>query len=238
MEHATVIFPTYNEAKNIASIIQAVRQVRPELGILVVDDNSPDGTADVVKRIAEQDSRVSLLLRHGKEGLGKAYIHAFQEVLADSRVRRIVTMDADLSHDPKYLPEMLAAVENVDVCIGSRYIPGGGTEGWARWRRSLSAFANRYCRAIAGIPVHDVTAGFMVIRVDALARVPLDALDNSGYAFLMELKYVLWKTGAKFAEVPIIFTERKEGESKISNRVIFEGVLAPWKMIWKKSVGR
>jgi dolichol-phosphate mannosyltransferase len=144
-----------------------------------------------------------------------------------------VPMDADFSHDLRYLPEMLAAAESVDVCIGSRHVPGGGTQGWEPWRRFLSAFANRYCRAITRMPLHDMTAGFMVIRAEVLARAKINALDNSGYAFLMELKYLLWKTGATFAEMPIVFKERREGESKISNHIIFEGVSAPWKMTWK-----
>ena len=233
MEVTTVILPTYNEANNIGAIIDAIRSVRSDLRILVVDDNSPDRTADVVKRISERDLLVSLLLRERKEGLGKAYIHAFRKVLADLAVKRIVTMDADFSHDPRYLPELLAAAESVDICIGSRYVPGGGTQNWEPWRRFISKLANRYCRAITGMPHNDTTAGFMVIRTEALAKLRINALDNSGYAFLIELKYLLWKSGATFVEVPIVFKARREGESKMSSHIMLEGALAPWKMLWK-----
>ncbi len=230
MNSLTVILPTYNESGNIATIIERIFQHVPEAQVLVVDDNSPDGTASIVEKIMQSEPRLRLLKRAGKEGLGKAYLHAFSEVLKDQSVQRILMMDADLSHDPSYIQAMIRANTDADVVIGSRYCAGGGTQGWKPWRKLLSGFANRYCRTITGMPIYDATAGFILIKVDALRSADISSFDASGYAFLMELKYRLWRRGAHFAEVPIIFVERREGQSKISKHIILEGVLAPWKM--------
>lgn len=229
-----ILLPTYNEAGNVPSIISAIRAAVPQARILVVDDNSPDGTADVVRGLAQHHPQLRLLMRQGKEGLGKAYLHAFAEALQEKGIEAVLMMDADHSHDPAYIRPMLKRLDSADVVTGSRYVRGGGTEGWERWRMLLSRFGNRYCGLVTGMPIADATAGFNMLRTDMLRRIDLGALDSSGYAFQMELKYLLWKAGARHAEVPIIFKKRREGESKLSNHIIAEGLLAPWKMRFKQ----
>ena len=233
MQNIVVIIPTYNEAQNIALIASGVRESAPEVRILIVDDNSPDGTASIVRELITKDTNISLLSRKGKEGLGKAYLNAFAEVLKDPSVEWIQMMDADFSHDPKYLPNMFAASEHADVVIGSKYVPGGGTVGWVAWRRWLSRFANRYCRVITGMPVNDCTAGFILMRTSFMLKAHLEDIRAKGHAFMMELKYRLWKEGARIVEIPILLEDRQHGASKMSRGVIIEGVLAPWKMRFK-----
>ncbi len=230
----TVVIPTYNEARNIGPLIQHIHGIAPFVSVLVMDDNSPDGTADVVTRVCRGDERVSLIVRPEKRGLGAAYIDAFRRLLGDPAVRRIVTMDADFSHDPAHLPALLAAAEHYDLVIGSRYVPGGGIARWELWRRQLSRWANRYVRAVLRKPVRDWTTGYQCISTNALRRIDLDAIDLSGYAFLQQLKYDLLRSGASWCEVPIVFQARREGESKISGFIIREGILGPWKMRMKR----
>ena len=229
-----IIIPTYNEKENISQIISEIFSLLPGVFILVVDDNSPDGTAEIVRDLKKKFPNISLLLRSKKEGLGKAYINAFQETLKDKDVKKIIMMDADFAHNPAYLPEMLKAAEDFNVVIGSRHIKGGGTEGWELWRRVLSKGANFYCRQFLRLPIHDYTSGFNVIDADFLRRIDFSKIDISGYAFLIELKYLLSKEGASLKEIPIVLKNRPAGESKISNHIIREGVFAPWKMIFKK----
>ncbi len=226
----TIILPTYNEAGNITSIIERILSVVPEVTILVADDNSPDGTADVVRSLTQKHKQVELFFRGKKEGLGRAYLSAFRHVLQRSDVEFIVTMDADHSHDPEYLPAMLECAKTHDVVVGSRYCHGGGTQGWEFWRVVLSRFGNLYARFVTRTPVNDMTAGFIVLRASFLRSSPLERIELSGYAFLMELKYLLWRRGARMAEVPIIFKNRREGESKITNHIIREGLIAPWRL--------
>lgn len=228
-----IVIPTYNEKENIQRLVPAVFALLPEARITVVDDNSPDGTAEAVRSLQSSYPNLFLLSRNRKEGLGRAYIHAFKEILKQNPAK-LVMMDADLSHHPQYLPAMLAEADSHDVVIGSRYTAGGRTEGWELWRRLLSRYANLYCRTITRLPIRDCTSGFKVINADFLKKIDLSRIDLSGYAFLMELKYALWQAGARFKEVPIIFRNRVGGESKISNHIIREGVLAPWKMIMRK----
>jgi len=230
-----VVLPTYNESGNIALIIDAIFSYEPEASILVVDDNSPDGTADIVRKISVVNPRVSLLFRDRKEGLGRAYVHAFRQIINDSRYQRILTMDADFSHNPKYIPEMIRHGLQNDVVIGSRYSNSeGGTSGWEMWRRILSRAGNAYCKLITGMPIYDCTAGFILINKKLLSEKKMQELDLSGYAFLIELKYLLWMSGAKIKEIPIVFEKRKDGESKLSNHIIAEGLIAPWKMRLKR----
>ena len=229
-----VIIPTYNERENIAQIISETFKLLPGIFILVVDDNSPDGTANIVKRLQKEFPNLSLLQRDKKEGLGKAYINAFEETLKDKNVKKIVMMDADFTHNPEYLAEMLKAADSFDVVIGSRHIRGGKTEGWELWRRILSKGANLYCRFVIRLPIFDYTSGFNVINTDFLRKIDFSKIDISGYAFLIELKYLLWKAGASLKEVPILLKSRRGGESKISSHIINEGILAPWKMLFKK----
>jgi dolichol-phosphate mannosyltransferase len=229
-----IILPTYNEKENVGNLIPQIFAIVPDIFIVVADDSSPDGTAKVVTELREKYSHLSLISRPQKNGLGKAYIHAFNHVLSDPEVTNIIMMDSDFSHQPKYLPEMLEKSKHYDVVTGSRYIEGGGTEGWELWRRLLSFLGNFYCRTITGMPIKDCTAGFNVIRATLLKKVDFSKIDMSGYAFIMELKYNLYTLGGTFYEVPIIFLNRTGGESKMSSHIINEGVLAPWKMIWKK----
>ncbi|MFA6561953.1 MAG: polyprenol monophosphomannose synthase [Verrucomicrobiia bacterium] len=227
-----IVVPTYNERENVEALVPRLFRQIPDAAVLIVDDNSPDGTAAAVELLRERFPNLRLLKRRGKEGLGKAYIHAFTEVLKDPDVGIVAMMDADLSHDPAYLPAMFEKIEQgiADIVIGSRYIAGGGTEGWELWRRMLSAGGNKYCRFITGMPLSDCTGGFNVMRASALRKLRLEEINLSGYAFIMELKYAFFKTGAVFAELPIVFQNRKQGESKISNHIIREGVIAPWRM--------
>lgn len=229
-----IVLPTYNEAENVRVLVPRIFEIVPDVHILIADDNSPDGTAQVVMELQKKYPQLSLISRQKKDGLGRAYLNAFTHVLKDSQVRSIVMMDADLSHSPKYLPEMLVRSTSYSVVTGSRYVIGGGTEGWELWRRVLSFFGNLYCRSITHMPLRDCTAGFNVISADLLRKIDFSKMDMSGYAFIMELKYLLYKTGATFYEVPITFVNRVGGESKMSSHIINEGILAPWKMICRK----
>jgi dolichol-phosphate mannosyltransferase len=228
-----VIIPTYNERKNIERLVPLIFSYTPHIRVFVVDDSSPDGTSDAVEQLRSKYPKLQLIRRLRKEGYGRACVHAFREVLGDSSVHTIVTMDADFSHDPQSLPELLSPGNSESVVVGSRYVAGGKIVGWQFWRRMLSMVGNWYCRTIIGMPVRDCTGGYNAISVDALRRLNLNELDLSGYAFIMGLKHALFISGASFREVPITFVNRKEGESKISNHIIREGIIAPWKMRFK-----
>ncbi len=234
---ALVLLPTYNEKDNIQLVLEKIFNSIPGISVLVVDDNSPDGTASQVKDLQQRWPQLFLFQRERKEGLGKAFIATFKKVLVDySNFEAVVMMDADLSHDPKYIPEMLRQLERYDVVVGSRYISGGGTEGWELWRRALSYFGNVYCRFITRLPVHDCTAGFNCIRFSLLRRLVFDELGSfTGYAFEMALKYSFWRKSATFKEIPIIFKNRSLGKSKMSNQIIREGIMTPWRLIFTHS---
>lgn len=223
-----IVVPTYNERENIKKLVPAIFAAIPSVRVIVVDDDSPDGTAGAVRSLMERHPNLSLLLRTTDKGFGKAYIAGFTEALKDPGTRTVVMMDADLSHDPTRLPAMFEKFGPYDVVIGSRYVPGGRTEGWELWRRILSRWGNFYARTITGLPIRDCTAGFNVISARHLRDLNFSGAAMSGYAFIMELKYSLFKAGARFAEVPIVFRNRQEGESKISGHIMREGVLAPW----------
>ncbi len=225
-----IVIPTYNEKENIQRLIPLIFQTIPGVNVVVADDSSPDGTGQEVLDLKYKYPNLDLITRKDKNGLGKAYIYAFKEILKDSSVKRIVMMDADFSHDPKYLVSMFKNSENYSVVIGSRYIVGGKTEGWELWRRMLSFFGNFYCRTITGMPIMDCTGGFNVIHADLLRKIDFSKMDMSGYAFIMEIKYLLYKAGGTFFEVPITFVNRVGGESKISGHIISEGIVAPWKI--------
>jgi len=230
-----VLLPTYNEKENIALMLQTLSALLPEAKILVIDDNSPDGTGRVVKELIPRYPRVSLLHREKKQGLGKAYLAGFKHVLQNHpEVKRIIMMDADFSHDPKFLPAMIKESEKSEVIIGSRYVFGGGVEGWEPWRKYLSSLGNIYCRLICRLPIRDFTAGFYVINTGWLKKIDLNLISSSGYAFQFELKYRLYQAGASFKEFPITFKNRVNGESKITNHIIREGLIAPWRIIFKK----
>ncbi len=233
-----IILPTYNERENVETFIPEIFSVVPNIWITVMDDNSPDGTAEIVRSLMKKYPRLNLICKEKKEGLGKAYIYAFREVLKDKDVKSIIMMDADFSHDPRYILSMRKEALTHDVVVGSRYVRGGKTVGWELWRRALSYYGNLYSRIILRLSLHDLTSGFYFIKAETLRRIDFDLMDSSGYAFQIEFKYLLHKTGAKFKELPIVFVNRKGGESKISNHIVREGLLAPWKMIFRKIIMR
>lgn len=233
-----ILLPTYNERENIGVIIPEILALIPDIAILVVDDNSPDGTAHSVRALMDRYPQVSLLQRQNKTGLGDAYIEAMQRVIQNPEIRFIITMDADGSHEPRYVQNFLAHANDYDLIIGSRYVRGGGIAQWEIWRKFLSRFGNTYARFLAGLPIYDCTSGFMCIRRTTLENVPFDVISSLGYSFLIELKFHLIHTlRARVKEVPIVFQSRRGGESKISNQIISEGVKAPWRLfkrrIWR-----
>lgn len=234
MKKKYIVVPTYNERENIERLLRSIFLHVPDAHVMIVDDNSPDGTGSIVEALMIEFPNIEILKRSGKQGLGKAYIQAFKKILARNNAETIVMMDADLSHDPAALPAMFKLQEKADVVTGSRYIKGGSIEGWELWRRGLSFGGNLYARAILRMGISDLTGGFNVMNAETLSRVDLDNIKASGYAFIMELKHGLFKQHARFVEYPITFVNRTEGESKISNHIIKEGVFAPWGIIFKK----
>ena len=230
-----IILPTYNERSNVSELIPLIFKLHPDINILVVDDNSPDNTAQEVKNLQARFNKLELLEREKKEGLGRAYIAAFKEVLKKDNVDLIIMMDADFSHDPRYLSVMFDKARDFDLLIGSRYIAEGGIESWEKWRRFLSRAGNVYCRFVLRKPIFDWTAGFNCIKADFLRKIDFGKLNFSGYAFIISLKYYLLEAGAKVKEIPIIFKARREGESKLSHHIIWEGVLTPWRLFFSKT---
>lgn len=230
-----IILPTYNERENIALIISNIVKTIPNIRIMVVDDNSPDGTAQIVRELQNQFPDLLLYERKIKEGLGNAYKDSFEKILKELDVENIITMDSDFSHAPEDLLPMLKFIQTCDVVIGSRYIPGGKICGWKLRRRVLSRLGNLYCKIMIGVPINDLTGGFNVISVKALQKIPFRDILSSGFAFFIELKTMLWKSGAKILESPITFQDRVAGSSKISKSIITEGLKAPWKIILKNS---
>ncbi|OHA09520.1 MAG: hypothetical protein A3B37_00850 [Candidatus Sungbacteria bacterium RIFCSPLOWO2_01_FULL_59_16] len=231
-----IIIPTYNEAENITPLIAELFQAAPvDARILVVDDGSPDGTAGIIRALAAKEPRLSLLTRPGKLGMGSAYRAAFRRVLDEGADEAIVTMDADFSHNPEYVPQLIREAENHDLVIGSRYIAGGGIENWELWRRALSWGGNLYVRMITGLPIRDCTAGFSCMRTDFLRRVPFERVKPSGYAWWFTLRMMLYRRGARIREIPVTFTERRLGQSKINTHIIYEGLVEPWRIRFSKS---
>lgn len=225
-----VLIPTYNERDNLKPLIDALMAI-DGLRALIVDDNSPDGTGDVAEVLAAAShGRVSVIRRSGPRGLGRSYIEGMAAALRTDATH-ICQMDADFSHDPAALPGLLDATGHADLVIGSRYIPGGALRHWPAHRVMLSRFANWYVRAITRLPVHDCTSGFRCWTRDLLARLPLDRIVSDGYAFLVELAWEAQAAGGRIVEVPITFVERREGQSKMSGRVIAESVVLPWKLV-------
>lgn len=222
---ACVVLPTYNEAQNIRDIVARVLASTPDVDVLVVDDNSPDGTGKIADEIAASEPRVHVLHRPGKAGLGRAYIAGFHAALAQS-YDAAIEMDSDFSHDPDDIPRLLAAAEHADVAIGSRWVRGGRTRGWSKGREALSRGANIYARAVLRFVVRDSTAGFRCYRRAVLETVPLDDVRSEGYAFQIEMTWRAWGLGFRIAEVPITFSERREGVSKMSRRIVYEAFFA------------
>lgn len=220
-----VVIPTYNEAENIAHALTRVRAAVPHADVLVVDDSSPDGTGEVVRATAADLGQIDLLTRPGKAGLGAAYRAGFAYGL-EAGYEVLVEMDADLSHDPDALPSLLAGIdEGADLVIGSRYVPGGSIPAWAWYRQALSRGGNRYASALLRLPVADATAGFRAYRADLLRQIDLEQVRADGYGFQIEMTYRSAQRHAKVVEVPIAFTDRTMGTSKMSSRIIVEALL-------------
>jgi len=226
-ERALVIIPTYNERVNLPIIVPQVLEQDPRLEVLVVDDNSPDGTGGLADELAAADARVHVLHRQSKEGLGRAYLAGFRWAL-ERDYDLVLEMDADRSHDPKYLPALLAATEEAEVVIGSRYKNGVNVINWPMSRLLLSYFANKYAHWVTGLPLSDATGGFKCFRSVVLRSIDLDAVRSNGYAFQIEMSFRAWKKGFRLAEVPIVFTDRVEGHSKMSKRIVREAVWMVW----------
>ncbi|QCX53018.1 polyprenol monophosphomannose synthase [Elizabethkingia sp. JS20170427COW] len=233
-----VIIPTYNERDNIRDIIQAVMQLQQDFYVLIVDDSSPDGTGDIVSSmISEYPNQLFLTVRKVKDGLGKAYLHGFQWAL-DHGYDYIFEMDADFSHNPNDLPRLYEACLNADMAIGSRYSQGVNVVNWPMGRVLLSYFASKYVRMVLGIPVHDTTAGFVCFARKTLETIGLDKIKLKGYGFQIEMKYRTFKKGLKIVEVPIIFTDRTKGESKMNGSIIQEALFGVLNLRWKSIINR
>jgi dolichol-phosphate mannosyltransferase len=230
MNPALVCIPTYNERDNLEPITQAVLAADPRVDILVVDDNSPDGTGKLADELAAREPRIRVLHRAKKEGLGRAYLHAFREALA-AGYTYILEMDADFSHDPRYLPGLLdMALGGADLVLGSRYVPGGGTVNWGVGRRFISRGGSLYARSILGVGIRDLTGGFKCFHRRVLESIELDAVKSTGYAFQIELTYRTLKKGFTVREVPIVFEDRRVGQSKMSRKIFLEALTMVWKL--------
>jgi len=228
----TVVTPTFNEAENLPRLVSALFALPLDLRLLIVDDNSPDGTGKLADELAISNDRVQVLHRPGKLGLRSAYLNAFQRVMQED-VDAIVQMDADFSHDPAVLPEMAACIESCDLVIGSRYVEGGSVdEQWPLWRKQLSAFGNSYARTILRFPLRDVTTGYRMWRRETLQSMPLERIRSNGYVFLVEMAYLAYCLDYRIAETPIYFADRRWGKSKMSFRIQFEAALRVWQLWW------
>lgn len=229
-----VVTPTYNERDNLPILVGGIL-AHEGYRVLVVDDGSPDGTGAVADALAaSHPGRVEVLHRTGTRGLGRSYIDGLKIAIARSEVDVVCQMDADLSHDPTYLPALVAAATGNDVVIGSRYLQGVSVVNWPLHRIFLSAFANRYIRAVTGLTPRDCTSGYRCWRREALARLPLDGMVSDGYAFLVEMLFEAKRTGCRIGEVPIIFVERRQGESKVSTPVLVESLITPWRLRFRR----
>jgi dolichol-phosphate mannosyltransferase len=231
----TIVMPTYNEAENLPKMADTLLALPlKNLNLLVVDDNSADGTGTIADMLAQKyPGKLTVIHREGKLGLGTAYIDGFKHLLqGDSDV--IGQMDADFSHPPEKIIELVEALNDCDVAVGSRYIPGGSLdEHWPLWRKGLSSFANFYARAILNLPIKDTTGAFRLIKRDALKKLPLDRIRSNGYVFQVELAYLMHKVGLSFKEVPIYFKERELGASKMSFGIQLEAALRVWALLWQ-----
>ena len=230
-----IIIPTYNEGENLPRLLDAIFEVDETVHILVVDDNSPDGTGELADKRAESDARVNVIHRQGKLGLGTAYIAGFKWALERS-YEFIFEMDADFSHQPKYIPEFLAAAENADLVLGCRYIKGGGTEDWGPLRQLISRGGNLYARSILWLPYKDLTGGFKCFRREVLENLDLDSVASVGYAFQIELTYRAHKQGHRIVQTPIIFPDRNVGESKMSGNIVREAMFNVLKLRFSREI--
>ncbi len=232
-----IIIPTYKEKENIERLVRTLFDLGQEIEILIVDDNSPDGTGDIVDRLAARDGRIHVLHRPGKLGLGSAYIQGFKFAL-DRGYDLIFEMDADFSHDPSYIPHFLEKIGEYDLVLGSRYVQGVNVINWPMSRLLLSYFANIYTRIITGLPVKDATGGFKCYRRSVLQAIDLDNVKSDGYSFQIEMTFKCWKKGFRISEMPIIFYERQRGHSKMSKKIVREAVVMVWRLRLMSLLGR
>ncbi|MDD2597450.1 MAG: polyprenol monophosphomannose synthase [Candidatus Cloacimonetes bacterium] len=233
---ALLIIPTYNERENISRIISIVLEKQAELEVLIVDDNSPDGTAQIVKDLMASETRIHILERPGKMGLGSAYVQGFKYAL-DKGYDFILEMDADFSHNPDDVPRLIEAAQSKDLVIGSRYCNGVNIVNWPIKRLLISYFASKYVRAITGMPVKDPTGGFKCFRRKVLESINLDKILSDGYAFQIEMNFRAWVKGFRILEVPIVFTERLNGVSKMSRHIVWEAAWMVWHLQIRKLLG-
>jgi dolichol-phosphate mannosyltransferase len=235
MAKTLVVTPTYNEAENVERIMSAVLSQDPSIEILIVDDNSPDGTAQIVEKIQASNNRVHLLKRAGKMGLGTAYVEGFKFAI-NNNYDFVMEIDADFSHDPNEIPNFLKKIQEFDVVLGSRYINGVRILNWPIRRLILSYGASLYTRIITGMPIKDATGGYKCFRIAVLKSINLDNIHSNGYAFQIEMNYKAWKKGFKIFELPITFVDRTHGTSKMSKKIVYEAVLLVWKLKFKSLI--
>lgn len=226
---ALIIIPTYNESENVEKIISAALSQDKSVDVLVVDDNSPDGTADIVKGLINDNGRINILEREAKMGLGTAYVAGFRFAI-ENRYDLVFEMDADFSHNPDEIPNFLTAAKEFDLVLGSRYSQGVNVVNWPLKRLILSYCANLYTRIITGLPIMDSTGGFKCFRREVLESIDLDKIKSNGYAFQIEMTYKAWKKGYKIKEIPIVFVDRVEGISKMSKKIIWEAIWIVWRL--------
>lgn len=234
---ALIIFPTYNEKENIGSIIKSVLEVDPRIEVLVVDDNSPDGTGRLVAKMAKSNEKLHIIHREKKMGLGSAYIEGFDYALRNG-YDYIFEMDADFSHDPKYIPQFLEKISSYDLVIGSRYIKGVNVINWPMKRLLLSYYANVYTRIVTGLPLKDATGGFKCYRREVLEGIDIEKFKSDGYSFQIETSYKAWKKGYRICEIPIVFVDRLLGQSKMSKKIVREAIWMVWRLRLSSLLGR
>ncbi|UCD64192.1 MAG: polyprenol monophosphomannose synthase [Candidatus Zixiibacteriota bacterium] len=226
-QRALIIFPTYNERDNIEKIVHAVLPLDARIHVLIVDDNSPDGTGEIADRLAREEEKVEVMHRDKKDGLGRAYIAGFHWAI-ERQFDFVLEMDADFSHGPEYIKDFLREIQNHDLVLGSRYISGVNVINWPMSRLLLSYFANVYTRIITGMPIRDATGGFKCFRREVLEGIDLDAVTASGYSFQIEMTMRAWKKGFRIKEIPIIFVDRVAGSSKMSKKIMREAIWMVW----------
>ncbi len=230
-----IVVPTYNEVENIGPLVREILVHVPEAHVIIVDDNSPDGTGEVVEELGRADPRVHVIRRPGKLGLGTAYVAGFRKAF-ELGADPICTMDADFSHHPRYLPALLSAVQVADVSIGSRYVDGGGTVNWGLQRRILSRGANFVARTLLGLEAHDCTAGFRAYRRQVLLAIRPETVQADGYSYLVEMLYRCQRAGFRMTEIPIIFADREHGRSKISKKEIFKAMGTVFRLFFDRVI--
>jgi len=224
-----VIIPTYNERENIESIVPLILEKDPSIHVLIVDDGSPDGTGEIADSMSKENSRIFVMHRKNKSGLGTAYVAGFKYAI-QNKYDYVFEMDADFSHDPEYIPQFLNAIKEVDLVIGSRYISGVNVINWPMTRLLLSYYANVYSRIITGLPLKDATGGFKCFRREALEAIDLDKVKSNGYSFQIEMSFRVWKKGFSIKEIPIVFEDRRLGQSKMSKKIVREAIWMVWRL--------